>query len=293
MKTKQIFDPICFKLYSIAIQHLQDPDKSGLDIYYYLKDGLKGRHGDKKMFSNPVKKGALYCIGKYSYNKYILCNHSEENKTDQEIIQDNQHLLWYSEEFIEFLKFHNIDHEEIANLEKIINYSNRLYNSGKEDYELLYEDYLSFKSRIIRKKLDVLKDELYDSLISLEEYYSVSVGERIFHDRKLCKWISDLIVFIGLPGEDINGKLSQWVPRKTWPKWVKETLIIREGGRCPDCNRNLYSKKIKLNVDHIVPISKGGSNDIVNLQLLCEKCNKSKKAKPLAVTNSIPKYFSK
>ncbi len=34
-----------------------------------------------------------------------------------------------------------------------------------------------------------------------------------------------------------------------------------------------------LHVDHVFPISKGGSNDLRNLQLLCQKCNLKKHAK--------------
>lgn len=36
---------------------------------------------------------------------------------------------------------------------------------------------------------------------------------------------------------------------------------------------------VKLTVDHVVPLSQGGSNDISNLQPLCRTCNTSKHAK--------------
>lgn len=32
----------------------------------------------------------------------------------------------------------------------------------------------------------------------------------------------------------------------------------------------------RLTIDHIVPLARGGSDDLSNKQLLCEKCNQNK-----------------
>lgn len=46
------------------------------------------------------------------------------------------------------------------------------------------------------------------------------------------------------------------------------------GNKCLACG-----KPEKLTVDHVVPLSKGGRNDISNIQPLCKSCNSKKRTK--------------
>jgi HNH endonuclease len=59
--------------------------------------------------------------------------------------------------------------------------------------------------------------------------------------------------------------------REAIPRAVQREIWQRDGGRCVECD-----SKERLCYDHIIPFSRGGSNTIRNLQLLCEHCNLSK-----------------
>lgn len=65
-----------------------------------------------------------------------------------------------------------------------------------------------------------------------------------------------------------------YVRASTW--WA---VLARDNWICCSCGRSSKEEGITLEVDHIVPRSKGGSNDISNLQTLCKKCNVGKSNK--------------
>ena len=52
---------------------------------------------------------------------------------------------------------------------------------------------------------------------------------------------------------------------------TKKVVYTRDGGICQCCGSSQ-----SLEYDHITPYSCGGSNDASNIQLLCQKCNRSK-----------------
>ena len=62
--------------------------------------------------------------------------------------------------------------------------------------------------------------------------------------------------------------------RKPIPDDVKLLVWSCDGGACIRCG-----SQEKIHFDHILPVAKGGSNEPVNIQLLCQACNLKKSDK--------------
>lgn len=58
------------------------------------------------------------------------------------------------------------------------------------------------------------------------------------------------------------------------PGSLRYRILKESGGRCAICGAT--KKECPLDVDHIIPRSKGGKNEYENLQVLCSKCNQEK-----------------
>ena len=71
-----------------------------------------------------------------------------------------------------------------------------------------------------------------------------------------------------------NHAVQERQSRAAIPSEVRREVWRRDGGVCVKCG-----SRRNLEYDHIVPVSKGGSNTARNIELLCETCNRTKSAK--------------
>lgn len=62
--------------------------------------------------------------------------------------------------------------------------------------------------------------------------------------------------------------------RKGIGKRLRYLILERDGFRCKLCGKS--SQDAKLEVDHIIPVAKGGTDSINNLRTLCIDCNRGK-----------------
>ena len=96
------------------------------------------------------------------------------------------------------------------------------------------------------------------------------------------KWWLSLIEYIGLLDVTISfGVLwtstvkQKDVSKRNVPAKVRVQVLDRDNSTCQLCGATI-ADGVKLHVDHIVPLSKGGTNELDNLQTLCQDCNLGK-----------------
>ena len=72
--------------------------------------------------------------------------------------------------------------------------------------------------------------------------------------------------------------------RKNLSKSVRFEVFKRDSFKCQYCGKS--APDVVLEVDHIIPVSKGGDNDISNLITACFDCNRGKRDKKLTDNQS-------
>jgi len=117
-------------------------------------------------------------------------------------------------------------------------------------------------------------------LRKINSKYSVMVYKRYFGGyRRLIKKIIDF------QSEKISeAQLTEkYIGRKKNRKMIsagrRHDVFKRDRYRCAICGKSSKEDDIKLEVDHIIPVAEGGTDDLDNLQTLCIDCNRGKKDK--------------
>jgi len=72
-------------------------------------------------------------------------------------------------------------------------------------------------------------------------------------------------------------QFDQTSNRKLFSEFEKQSIASAHDYRCNNCGSGLVDRE--FDIDHKIPISKGGKNSVENLQPLCKTCHKQKTAK--------------
>lgn len=147
------------------------------------------------------------------------------------------------------------------------------YLNDVPDY-VMEEDEAGFYSRLGFANID-------ESVLNVEYKFAYTSGGGFAHRSFTVPMTEETIVeLIRLLESKLTAKAFAQEQRNLMTKKLRESIKIRDNFTCCQCGNSIHQEpNLLLEIDHIIPISKGGYTVEDNLQTLCWKCNRAKSNK--------------
>lgn len=141
--------------------------------------------------------------------------------------------------------------------------------------------FLLSRERLI-KELGFNDIDLSDLYFPVYTFQYVSAGGNSASRCDIRLDIQNLDRFVVYLSELVKFKNSIAGQRALMTSALREKIKTRDGFACKICRLSVTEEKnLLLEIDHIIPLAKGGITSEDNLQTLCWKCNRTKGAKIL------------
>ena len=251
---------------------------------------------------------------KYSYSDVASTNYGEADLTDSSrynmnrpkwagAMRDSRTYRCSSsvaksaddQPFKYFCKYFNVspDKDSLDKFEQALNNfaaaEQGKYLLANERDSILFEIRNSIPSFLQRHHQDRINEELGLKRVSLAQLYFpvytfqyVSAGGNSRFSTSIEFNITKLEEFIVYLADLVNFRDSVAGQRALMTAKLREEIKTRDGYTCQACGLSTEDEpNLLLEIDHIIPLSKGGVTSKNNLQTLCWKCNRSKGSKIL------------
>jgi 5-methylcytosine-specific restriction endonuclease McrA len=281
--TAEIKTSIALKLHAYGLTQLHDPNWTGMELFDRLKQHVRGRQDPTTLLFKTLRNGLLYHLGVWLYDDYIISD-------THRMSLGGEYRLWYLEDLIELLQSAGVS-AKAKLLEKAARMVVEIDNLFDKDEDKYWK---SVDREFVYTTTDELIVKYEKEILSLAGMYAANYAERVFHDRQLCEHISKTLIEIGFDGRpNWTGPPKQWIRRQNrWPSWAVDAVVARDRGHCGACGVSITAElSAPKHIDHIVALANGGTNDLSNLQLLCDACNLKKRARTVEVRSSVPNYL--
>lgn len=270
-------------------------------IWAILATGTNGETNENK---ERKPKWSTVVTGRYAQNKYV----QETSEKIRDLLSLNATYSFNNVSILEYeidvilksaQQYARFDFKEMLKDEfrKDPEKYNSMINPILEN-KRMYSEYMEHVEEIRLKtypyELDGMREEsyrpieekLFDELLLkpvvdfafyTEPLYITGAGREHYHDMEVL-WLKDVEDILKEIDDDTVSKLSREKERSLMSDSLRYDVLKRDNFRCTICGRTA-ADGIKLHVDHIMPVAKGGKTEMNNLRTLCNQCNSGKSDK--------------
>lgn len=223
--------------------------------------------------------------GRYVFNisKSFDQSHTYDNENFFNNISCTDYLIYQ----LQFIKYDVLKQIKAisANAQRYEKYLNEV-NSVTE-----YGNYRCQPKKLKIKKLIKTEKKLFENtkllpqtLFSIKVVLFISNINGRIYDNKYQNYTEEQVTYLIKRINNKNGKFYNdrhiWdaicrVERGKVSNKMRFSIYSRDGYRCRICGAR-QGKRVQLEIDHIIPIAKGGKSTYDNLQTLCHNCNVQK-----------------
>ena len=174
------------RLYTFGLSSLLDPNWSGITLYDHLKRHVRGRAEPTNLLFKTLERGLLFHLGKWLFDELFVSSSPSE-------ICEGENAVWLLEDWLELIKKAELDFRPAT---RRMASSFELLEALYEESELKYFEEIDRRSRYLDLLHASAIRRLKSGLSHVSDSYASEFADRVFHDRQLCEFISQLLVAI-------------------------------------------------------------------------------------------------
>jgi 5-methylcytosine-specific restriction endonuclease McrA len=140
-----------------------------------------------------------------------------------------------------------------------------------------------FSKGKLKRKLGFENIDFSTLYFPVYTFQYVSAGGNSSTKCEITLDIDNFNKFVGYLNTLVKFKKSVAGQRALMTSNLRGKIKVRDNYTCQSCGISTHVEKhLLLEIDHIIPLSKGGETTEENLQALCWKCNRTKGSKIIA-----------
>ena len=135
-----------------------------------------------------------------------------------------------------------------------------------------YADFSKYEEMLCSQFIDSIKE---DVRMMIEVVFTSYKGGIQSFRRGITACYQDIANAYTEENEKEIARIRASIERSKLSAKMRYDVLRRDNMRCVICGRGAKDG-VKLHVDHIIPVSKGGKSELNNLRTLCDQCNLGK-----------------